>query len=90
MPCSDSTAFTLKPIKFWSYEKWHVPTPCVNEGFAHAEHVTLGRWHMRRVKDVFDDYYLAGREICCSECRRMKAKLQDELDELKDDLTQVA
>ena len=58
-PCDDSTAFSLKPIKFWSYERWGVATPCPNEGYDH--NVTLGQWCMRRVKDVFDDYYLAGR-----------------------------
>ena len=43
MPCDNSTAFQLKPIKFWSDEKWGLDTPCVNEGYAHSMYVKRGR-----------------------------------------------
>ena len=88
-PCDDDTPASLKPIKFWSYEMWDVGTPCVNEGYEHAQHVTLGAWAMRRVKDVSDDWYLAGRQLRCSECQRRKAELKAELKEQKEELEQV-
>ena len=88
-PCDDDTPASLTPIKFWSYEMWNVATPCINAGYAHTENVTLGQWRMRRVKDVSDDWYLAGRELRCSECQRHKAELQAELKEQKEDLEQV-
>ena len=57
VPIDDDSPFKLKPIKFWSYEMWDgVGTPCTNEGYAHAGNVSLREWHMRRVKDVFDDF----------------------------------
>jgi hypothetical protein len=47
-PCGDADgsldlneAYSLMPIRFWSNERWGISTPCVNEGYAHAEHVTL-------------------------------------------------
>jgi hypothetical protein len=43
---------------------------------------------MRRVKDVFDDFYLAGRRTSCSECKRRRAELKDQLEQLTEDLTQ--
>lgn len=89
VPCEDDTSASLKPIKFWSYEMWGVDTPCVNEGYAHAQHVTLGQWRMRRVKDVCDDWYLAGRQLRCSECQRRSAQLKGELKEQKEELEQV-
>ena len=88
MPCDDSTAFSVKPIKFWSHEKWDLDTPCVNEGYAHTQHISLGRWAMRRVKDVFDDFYLAGRRTSCSECKKRKAGLKEELADLEVELSQ--
>ena len=87
MPCEDDTPFKLKPIKFWSYERWNgVATPCANEGYNHS--VTLGAWRMRRVKDVFDDFYLAGRRTLCSACKAHKAELQDERKALAEELEQ--
>ena len=74
--CETSDAYALKPIRFWSHEKWDIATPCANHGWAHAEHVALGRWHMRRVKCVFDDWYLAGRETVCSKCQEEKESLK--------------
>jgi len=53
-------AFSLMPIRFWSNERWGIPTPCANKGFAHAHQVKLGRWAMRRVKGVFGDFCIAG------------------------------
>ena len=44
---------------------------------------------MRRVKDVFDDFYLAGRETRCTACQTRRGKLKDELAELQEDLTQA-
>ena len=76
VPIDDDSPFKLKPIKFWSYERWGVATPCANEGFNHS--VTLGVWRMRRVKDVFDDFYLAGRRTLCSACKARKQGLLEE------------
>jgi len=61
-----SDGYAVKPIRFWSHEMWGIETPCANHGWAHSQFVTLGQWHMRRVKDVFDDFYLAGRRTSCS------------------------
>ena len=66
LPCPadgsyNDDGFKVKPIKFWSYEKWEIPTPCATHGWAHSQYVTLGQWRMRRVADVFDDFYAAGR-----------------------------
>ena len=74
--CKTPDAYALKPIRFWSHEMWSIATPCANHGWAHAEHVTRGRWHMRRVKCVFDDWYLAGRETVCSKCQEEKESLK--------------
>jgi hypothetical protein len=87
-PCDDSTAFQLKPIKFWSDAKWGLDTPCVNEGYEHAGFVKRGRWAMRRVKCVFDDFYLAGRRTSCFECKKKKVELKAELAELQEALSQ--
>ena len=76
VPCGSCDAYNLKPIKFWSHERWSIATPCANHGWAHAEFVTLGKWRMRRVKDVFDDFYLAGRETSCSKCKEEKLALK--------------
>ena len=51
------------------HEKWDFRTPCINHGFEHAKNVTLNQWSMRRVKGVFDDFYLASRVSVCSVCR---------------------
>ena len=86
VPIDDDSPFKLKPIKFWSYERWGVATPCANEGFNHS--VTLGVWRMRRVKDVFDDFYLAGRRTLCSACKARKQGLLEERNQLKEALEQ--
>ena len=88
MPCGDATAFSLKPIKFWSYERWGIATPCANEGYDHAGHVTLGEWRMRRVKDVFDDFYLAGRRTYCSACKARKEALKARRADLAEEFSQ--
>ena len=77
------------PIRFWSNERWGIPTPCANKGFAHAHQVKLGRWAMRRVKGVFGDFCIAGRRTTCTACKREKAAMADERDELKADLEQL-
>ena len=32
LPCQGSDAFAVKPIRFWSHEKWGIETPCANHG----------------------------------------------------------
>ena len=83
MPCAGSDDYELKPIVFWSYEKWGLPTPCINHGLEHSEHVTLGEWRMRRVKGVSDDFYLAGRRSFCSLCKSRKDTLKAETERLE-------
>ena len=72
-----SDGYAVKPIRFWSHEMWGIETPCANHGWAHSQFVTLGQWHMRRVKDVFDDFYLAGRRTSCSKCKAEKESLKE-------------
>ena len=88
MPCDDGTSFQVKPITFWSHEMWRIDTPCVNEGYAHAAYVSRGRWAMRRIKDVSDDWFLAGRRTSCSACKSSKEEMQEELKELQEELEQ--
>ena len=80
-PCEDadrySDGYAVKPIRFWSHEMWDIETPCANHGWAHSQFVALGQWHMRRVKDVFDDWYLAGRRTSCSKCKEEKVSLKE-------------
>ena len=84
--CEDSDAYALKPIRFWSHEKWRIATPCATHGWAHAEHVSLRRWHMRRVKDISDDFYLAGRETLCCKCQEEKESLKKRAEMFKAEL----
>ena len=82
-PDDYSDGYALKPIKFWSHEIWGIETPCASHGWAHSQFVTRGRWCMRRVKDVTDDFYIAGRRTSCSKCKAEKESLKEQVAEME-------
>ena len=50
--------------------------PCSRHGWEHTDKVTVKkRWAPRLVKDMHDDFILAGQECVCSACRKEHEQL---------------
>jgi hypothetical protein len=85
----DSNAFYRLDVCFWSPGlKWAhkgVLTPCPRHGWKHAKDVRLQeRWRERLVKDLENDFCLAGQDAICCACRKDNNAAKKELSRARD------
>ena len=68
--------FFYSPSRLKRWRKLGVEMPCARHGWEHTDKVTVKkRWAPRLVKDMHDDFILAGQECVCSACRKEHEQL---------------
>ena len=73
-PFSGVGLFMVKPIEYFDPESsmpvHEVKTPCAFCGWDHADSVRRRGWGgIRLVRDIYDEYYLSGRDCVCLRCK---------------------